>query len=283
VLKVRLPKIERLTDWAQRPLRRKQIDYALEDVRHLLPLHEKLAARLAELDRQSWAQAEFADLQTDNLYRIVPEEVYRRVKGAGTLQPRQLAVLRNLAAWRERKARQRDRPVRSIMADYLLLELARRQPKDARQILSIRGIPRRAATGYAEELLGAVAKAVELADEELPEPLSRRVPSIDCKVAVDLAAAMVTYLAHAHHVATDLLATRGELEAYFRWRLGGRDDAPEGLTSGWRAQLLIEPLDALFSGQTAVALRRSGRNLRLVLQQRDGQAPPTTVERPGGG
>lgn len=279
VLSVRLPKIERLTDWSRRPLHPKQIEYALEDVRHLLPLYERLTAQLKELNRLQWADQEFAPLQSESLYRTDAEQLYRRVKGAGRLEPRQLAVLRALAAWREEKARQRDRPVRSILADYLLLELARRQPRTPQQISSVRGLGQRTTKAYAKELLALVAQAAKLPDEQLPGALTRRVPTIDCKIAVDIASAMVSHLAHLHQVASDLLATRGDLEGYFRWRLGGRDLPPKELVEGWRSEILAEPLEALFAGRTAVALRRSGKNLRMEVKKAGREAaagPPAT-------
>jgi ribonuclease D len=263
VLAVRLPKMETLTDWSRRPLHPKQIEYALEDVRHLLPLYDQLSARLKELGREDWARQEFAPLQDESLYRVDESQLYRRVKGAGTLQPRQLAVLRTLAVWREQKAHERDRPVRSILPDYFLLELARRQPKTLEQLKAVRGLTRRMAAEYARPFLAAIAEAVDLPEDQLPAALSRRVPTVDCKVAVDLAAAMVTHLARKHHVTAELLATRGDLEAYFRWRLGGSEGPPKSLTDGWRREILTEPLDDLFTGRATVALRRSGKKIHL--------------------
>ena len=133
-------KHETRTDWRQRPLSKRQIEYALEDALHLQPLCDRLQARLGELGRLAWMDEEMADWK-EELRRAVPQERWRRVSGNAGLDARSLAIVRELWKWREAEARRRDQPARRVLRDDLIVELARRQTAD------VEADPRRAGHG----------------------------------------------------------------------------------------------------------------------------------------
>src|SRR5919199_640038 len=139
VLKIRLKKSASFTRWDARPLTDEQLKYAAEDVEHLLPLADELQSRLSARGRLEWAREECRPIAEASDERD-PDEVWRRLPRATGLDPRERAVARELAAWRERTAEREDRPVGAILRDPSVVELAKRQPRDTRALGNIRGI-----------------------------------------------------------------------------------------------------------------------------------------------
>src|SRR5207244_3565274 len=134
-------KTETLTDWSRRPLTKAQIAYAVDDVRYLLPLYDTLRKRLTQLQRWEWIQEEFRRLETAvRADRLEPALAYLRVRGRGTLRAKSLAVLRELAAWREERARERNKPRGTILRDEALIEIARKAPTTVEALQGLRAI-----------------------------------------------------------------------------------------------------------------------------------------------
>src|SRR5947209_12547284 len=171
LLGVSLAKGETLTEWRDRPLTRSQIQYAFDDVRYLLPLWARLAAKLTELGRGDWAAEEFARLtgQFDSEKDEEESERWRRLRGLGSLDRRRLAIVRALYAWREETAAQTNRPTRAICRDDLLIEIVRRNPMRLRDLEVIRGLPHR----HLDAILQVVADVRKLPSEEYPAPVDR--------------------------------------------------------------------------------------------------------------
>lgn len=144
VIGVDLPKTESRTDWVRRPLTADQVQYAAEDVCYLHALRDELVHRVARLGRTAWLQEEMASLNEPCLYdERNPREQYLRLKGAGGANAREMAILRELAAWREEEARRLDRPRARVVADTVLLHLARHKPNTQQALKGIRGLARR--------------------------------------------------------------------------------------------------------------------------------------------
>lgn len=167
LLGIELSKTESRTDWLQRPLSPAQRDYARRDVQHLPALRQALLTRVRTYGHSEWLAQELQRYDDPALYRdSPPEESYRRVKGAGALPPRQAAVLRELAAWREQEARRRDRPRGHILRDDALLAISRALPRHMDQLRRIRQVSTRAASRHGGAVLSAVSRgrAVNTAD-----------------------------------------------------------------------------------------------------------------------
>ena len=164
---VTLDKKFQRADWSQRPLSGEMIAYAAEDTRHLHRLAELLEKRLEEKGRLSWAAEEFALLEQVK-FQGNNGPLFLRVKGAGTLDRRSLAVLEELLQWRDKEAQRRDRPPFKVLGNRELLEIARTTPASQQALSTLKDVPPRVAERYGRVLLMAVQRGMELPDSDLP-------------------------------------------------------------------------------------------------------------------
>jgi len=250
-LRVRVAKLESVSDWQRRPLSGSQLRYAGEDVLHLGSLHDHLQSRAERLRRTAWIEEEHrrrygphAEFVTD------PGEAWRKVKGGGRLTPRERAVLREVAMWRDAEASRRDRPASWVLQDRVLVDLARRRPTDEEGVDASRAAER-LRPDQIRSLLAAVARG-----EQAPEITGPPPPPPDVADRVDVLAAlgqlMVGVRAGAARLAAQLLATRGEVEAFMTALLTGQ--GPTGpLSEGWRRELAGDALIGLAEGRIALA------------------------------
>lgn len=249
VLGVALDKGDTYTDWAKRPLSDTQVEYALNDVRYLPEIHRRLTKQLEREGRLQWVAADFARLEDASTYEVVPEEQWRRVKRISSLNRRQLGVAREVAAWREREAQRRDVPKRWVIGDESIVEVARRSPKTAEQLLDVRGVSDKVGRGAQREILEAVVRGLAVDDDQLPSLSKRRRPAGDVDSAVDLMVALVRVRAREHGVAMPLLASRDDLE---RLAAGEREASP--LLEGWRKAMVGNELLELLDGSVVMRL-----------------------------
>lgn len=249
LLGVKLDKGDSYTDWSRRPLSDTQVEYALNDVRYLPEAYRRLSERIESEGRTEWLATDFAKLEDPETYRVVPEEQWRRVKRISGLNRRQLGIAREVAAWREREAMDRDVPKRWVVGDESIIEIARRVPKSADELSAIRGVSEKVGKRAASGLLDAVARGLEIPDDELPSLSKRRRPVGDVDSAVDLMVALVRRRARDNGVAMPLLASRDDLE-----RLAGGDRDGSPLLAGWRKAMVGNELCELLEGRIALRL-----------------------------
>jgi ribonuclease D len=247
---VRLRHDEGFTDWSRRPLTPTQIEYAADDVRYLLDAARALRARLAGQGRDAWVDEEMAQRYGDGATLVQdPDLAWRRVSGRGRLRGEQISALAAAAAWREREARRRDLPASWLIKDATLIEIARRRPRTPRDAESIRGLQLRKGAQL-DGLLAAVAAAGPppsgASDGDLPGEVRRRV-----RVVLPLASAVLQARCAEAGVASELVATRAELEALIAGQAMGADGG-HPLLSGWRRELAGESLLALLRGEIAL-------------------------------
>ena len=235
LLGVELAKGHARTDWARRPLTREQLAYAADDVRYLPALAAALEERLDAAGRRAWLDEESAALRELSLYRVEPDEAWRRLKGLERLDTPALAVARSLAAWRERRAMARDLPRGWVLPDAAILELAAARPQSRDALARVAEVPPGTAARAAEELLAAIAAPVEgspARDEGAgrPGPDQLRLQKALQKRLAEIAAELV--------IQPEVLATRRELAALAR----GERDVPA--MRGWRREVVGERLAA---------------------------------------
>jgi ribonuclease D len=247
MLDVEIDKSDTYTDWSRRPLTDAQVQYALADVSHLPEMYSRLRTGLEREGRLAWLEDDFRRLADPATYEAVPEEQFRRIKRVSSLSRRQMAVLREAAAWREREAQRRDLPRKWVIADETLLEVARRQPKDSAALGQLRGISVRALGDGGAGLVDAVRKGLAVPDADLPSVAQRQRTAIDVEGVVELMGALVRVRAREHGVAVPLLATRADLE---RLAGGERDDC--AVLQGWRRTLVGEELVELAEGRLSL-------------------------------
>lgn len=262
LLGVTVEKTETLTDWSHRPLTKAQIEYASDDVRFLLPVYEELKRRLTQLGRWKWLQEEFRGLeQSIRSEPVVPERAYLRVRGRGSLRGRGLAVLRELAAWREDMARDRDKPRGSIVRDEALVEIARKAPTTVAALRGLRAVRSRELDRHAEEVVARVAHAIALPKDQWPEPPPSPGPAPSTGV-VELLQAVVRARADDAQIAPSLLATHADLQELSQRHItGNTKDLP--IMQGWRRRIAGNDLSALLEGRAAVAIDAAHGRIRL--------------------
>ncbi|MCU1460671.1 MAG: rnd [Acidimicrobiales bacterium] len=252
LVKVTLPKGDRMTDWTRRPLDPAQRRYAASDVTHLLDLHEQLRAELDRRGRLAWAEQECEALRVRPRGPGEPDVAWWRVKDVRHIRGAGRGVAQALAAWRERRAAALDRPVRFILSDMAILTISSNPPGSLDALKALRGVDgRQVGGGAGKEILAAVATGQALTTEQL------RLPSTDeldrrMRPAVALAAAWVAQLAVDLHIDAALLATRADLHALLN------DDPDSRLATGWRNDVVGEPVRRLATGDAALAFDGKG-------------------------
>ena len=245
----RVDKSSRFTDWTLRPLSEKQIAYAAADVTHLRDVYASLKANLEEQDRSSWVAEEMAVLTSVDTYFIQPENAWKRMK-LRVRKPIELAVMKELAAWREAEAQRRDVPRGRVVKDDAIYEIAAQQPKSVEALARLRSLPRgfeRSKTS--EYLLSAVERAMQIPKEDLPPvPRGRQSPEGSGAV-VDLLKVLLKMTSERHAVAAKVIATVDDLE-----QIACDDEADVAALKGWRRQLFGESALAIKKGELALKI-----------------------------
>jgi ribonuclease D len=257
---------EAYTDWRRRPLNKQQLTYAADDVRFLLPGRQMLLERADSMGRVEWLQGEFRALaaQAEEPDR---REEWWRAPGASRMKPRQRAVLRELWNWRDRRARAVNLPPRRVMRDDLLVEIARRSPRNASELYALRGMDRPALRKAEADLIDAVQTGMNMPESDLPKPGPARGPEDPPQVAIlgQLLGVLTNNVAGELQVAPTLLATVADLQEFVRWHLGLSEGAPPEVLQGWRGEVLGQALEELLEGQRfiRVADAESANPLRI--------------------
>jgi len=247
-----LDKSSRFTDWAHRPLTERQIRYALDDVIHLRTVYERLQQKLSANGRAAWFAEEMAELVNPDIYRADPADSWRRFRLRGRADRRFLGVLRELAAWRELAAQQRDLPRGRIMRDEAVLEIAAHTPKTIEALGRTRSLGRGVAEGrLGQEILAAVARG--LANPAAPEPEAVKAePPAGLGPLIELLRVLLKQRCEDHEVAQKLVASADDLEA-----IAADDNAPVRALAGWRHEIFGKDALALKHGRLALT---AGRN-----------------------
>jgi ribonuclease D len=254
LLGVRLDKSEQLGDWARRPLPDSARVYAAGDVAHLLPLAAKLRDRLEELGREAWAAAECETLRVNTARESDPETAWWRIKGARSLRGEHARVAQSVAAWREMRARDLDRPPRFVMGDLVLAGIAARPPHNVAELTSMRGaesLPKSVAQG----VMAAVEAGRAMDRSQLRAPPRHR-DDAALDAAASLLAAWTGQIAEAEQLEARLLSTRDDVKALVNGR-------PSRLDHGWRAHLVGDPLRDLLAGDAVLRLVDGGRRVKF--------------------
>jgi ribonuclease D len=248
-----LDKTSRFTDWSRRPLSGKQVAYAIADVTYLRDVYRSLSAQLERQGRTEWVAEEMAVLSDVDTYRTLPAEAWQRLK-MRVKKPRQLAILQELAAWREREAQERDVPRGRVIKDDAIYEIALQQPRDADALARLRSIPRgfeRSST--ARGILAVVEEALGRPEGELPRIPRQRPGSEYASAAAELLKVLLKMVAEEHGVAARIVANSDDLE-----RLAADDEADVPALRGWRRQLFGERALALKRGDLALSMSPKG-------------------------
>jgi ribonuclease D len=248
-----LDKSSRFTDWSRRPLTERQIRYALADVVHLRTVYDGLQQRLASNGRAAWFAEDMAELADPATYRNEPSEAWRRFRLRGRVDSRFFGVLREVAAWRETAAQQRNLPRGRIMRDEAVLEIASHTPKTIETLGRARSLGKGVAEGrLGNEILQAVQRGLANSKAlEVPPPSRADTPP-GLGPLIELLRVLLKQRCEEHQVAQRLLATTEDLEA-----IAADDRASVPALFGWRYDIFGKDALALKHGQLALTVRRN--------------------------
>ena len=253
----RLLKAHSFTDWLRRPLSPGQVEYALDDVRYLIPVYQAMAGELAEQQRTEWAREEFRRYEDDARFRPAdPRELYLRLRGVDRVSGKTLAVLRELVAWREETARARNLPVGRIARDEVLMELARRPRTRVNELREIRGMQQQQVEQFGSELIAILSR--NTFEPCLGVKRQASLPT-SLEPTVDFLALCLRSLAGAKAVSPGMVATRSDLTALIQ--AGDKADVP--LMRGWRRNAIGEDLLATLQGRAIARIIPGSRKVRL--------------------
>ena len=261
---------ETRTDWRQRPLTPAQLEYALDDVRHLEKLWRKLEDKLTSSGRTAWMQDEMQSWQAEVEESFIRKR-WRRVSGLSGLSRRELAMARELWHWRDSVAESRDMPPKRVLRDDLLVELCKRKSADERQISAIRGMQRSDLRHILRGLSEAIQRGLDLPDEECPGGEKHRAPPPQLAVLGQFLATAVAGVCRQMHLAPALVGTSSDMRDLLAYKLGYWDTDDERvplLASGWRADVVGSLVDDLLSGRASLRIGDVRSNDPLVIDRR---------------
>jgi ribonuclease D len=245
-----LDKSHRFTDWTRRPLTDAQLAYAVSDVTHLRDVYLKLDEDLHKRGRSNWVSAEMAVLTSPDTYRADPEHAWQRLKSR-VRKPKDLAVLIEVAAWREREAQSRDVPRSRVLKDDVLGDIATHHPTTIEKLGHLRSLPKGfERSRWGADIVDAVNRGLARDPKTLPR-LERARGAPNGGATVELLKVLLRMTAEAHGVAAKVIATVDELD-----RIAADDQADVPALKGWRRELFGERALRLKHGQLALAVER---------------------------
>lgn len=246
---VTLAKSQSYTSWSRRPLSDEQIEYAQDDVRYLPPVADFLKKRLEETGRMAWAREEFETLEENASSEAIEiQDLYLRVAGVERLEPRELAVLRELAIWRQQQAMKRNWPVQRLLKDRALVSLARQRPRSMSDLREVRGFPSVVAERSGHDILDAVDRALEMPRDQWPRRLKVRQTDPNRQAVVSLLQAFLRIRSLEEGIAWGLLSNSTELDELAQREPNvAQGDLP--VLSGWRYEMIGRDLLRLLHGE----------------------------------
>ena len=249
--KARIDKSSRFTDWSRRPLSEKQISYALSDVTHLRDAYRKLEKNLEKTGRAGWLDAEMDILTSPATYEADPMQAHKRIKTRGA-KPRAMAILKELAAWRELEAQRRDMPRGRILRDDALVEIALHAPATAEALGRTRGLSERVANGnMGREIIEAIKRGQAVPDDELPKPQKRQEMPSGTGPVTELMKVLLKLKCEEQDVAQKLVASSSDIEKIAAF---GEESGVNAL-EGWRFELFGRDALRIRTGELGLAIR----------------------------
>ena len=254
-LRHRPDKGETRTDWRRRPLTDAQIRYALDDVRHLIPLYTTLSRRLEAMGRSEWLLSEMADW-TEEIRTAENRPRWRRVSGVGGLPAKSMPIVRELWFWRQEEAKVRDIPPRRVLRDDLIIEIAKRRSADPERIRTIRGLYRGTVRRYLDDLASCVERGLSAPRESSKRDSSRDTPSQLSLLGQFLTPAL-TSICRKESLAASLVGTASDVRDLIAYRLEfprSDEHSLPILASGWRAKVIGQLIEELLAGRTSIRI-----------------------------
>jgi ribonuclease D len=253
VLGITVNKGETRTDWQKRPLSNAQLNYAIQDVVHLKPIYDAIHSRLAQLARLAWLREE-TESWLGELERAESEPQWQRVNGIAGLNPRQLAIVRELWIARDEEAQRKNRVPRRVLPDDLIVELARRGTADPKSLRAIRGFDSRVSVAITDRLSKAIGKANELPEDQLPAKAMRG-KSINLGLLGQFLTTALKIICDRENIAAGIVGTAQDIRDLTAWHLKMMPASPKPLlATGWRARIIGQTIEDIIDGSIGVCV-----------------------------
>lgn len=261
-----IDKGETRTDWMKRPLSKRQLDYALQDVLHLKPIHDSLSAELDRLNRTEWFHEEMLSLQ-DELESFETEPQWRRVSGISNLNRRSLAIVRELWIARDDEAQRVNRSPKRVLPDDLIVEMARRATSDSKRLKAIRGFQNRVHTSLLQPLCDAIDSALELPEDQLPTKMPRA-KTMNLGLLGQLLNTALKMVCKNENIAAGIVGTAQDIRDLAAWHMKMAPSKPKpSLACGWRAEIIGQLIEDMLDGSVAIRVQDPTSNQPLVLER----------------
>jgi ribonuclease D len=256
LLNVNLNKVHTRADWSKRPLTDEQIQYAADDVIYLCKIYQIMSSKLTELGRIDWLMQDFAELANPNLYEVIPEKAWLKIRGKNKLTGKQLSIVQALAEWREKAAQSENRPKSWLLRDELLFDLAKLQPETISQLVNARGINERVINRYGHELCQLITTAKQRAPILLNAKGRPAKKTQQQEAILDILTALVRIRAEENVLNPVILAARKDLEALLL-----NDEEECSLLHGWRFSMVGRELVGLLKGELLLGIESEKLNI----------------------
>jgi ribonuclease D len=269
MLHKRLKKGETITDWSMRPLTSAQVDYALDDVRYLHELRDRLWNKLDSMGRSSWLREEVEHYEDRGTYERDPETLWMRISRMRSLDRKGLSILRELAIWREEEANRRDEPRGRVVSDETLVEIARRAPKRPEDMKNLRTLHPRELSRSGPGMVEAVQRGASAPEDTWPRLEAARPEDDRFSITVDLLEVVLRARALENEIAPSYLGNRADLARLIEssrrgnGKRGAEDHEPLLLT-GWRRELVGDELVAFLEGQAQLEVDKTTGYVRVL-------------------
>ncbi len=248
---VELGKAYTRSDWKARPLKKGQLEYAINDAIYLATIYVDFMKKLEELDRTSWLDKEFSSLGNIEKYEPDPDKLWKKIRESKKLKGEKLAALQKLAAWRELTARKENKPRNWLLKDEAIVDMAQHLPEDKQALSAIRTLHERFVAKHGEALLAIIADARDSTPTLQVSDNKREKLSAEQEAIVDALSAIARLQAQIHDLNPAVLAPRKELEAFV---LNQTDSI---LLEGWRAPMIGNALSEFMQGKQNLRLQNN--------------------------
>ncbi|WP_182868521.1 ribonuclease D [Rhodopirellula sp. JC639] len=246
-----LAKGESRTNWRHRPLSRDQLNYALQDVTDLQAMYQTQREAIEKLGRMVWLEEE-TEIRQRKVIQQETSENWRRVSGCAGMTPRQLEIIRHLWRWRDQRAATLDRPVRRVMRDDLMVELAKRGSADIKKIRNIRGMDWRGYSAHYEDISAAIRAALQVPDDQLPRR-TRKSRSVISPMLSQFLSTSMACISRQNKLAPSIVGNADDVKEVLGYELDPKEgDQVPALLTGWRGEIVGKTFRKLLSGDAAI-------------------------------
>lgn len=259
VLDIQLDKSSRLSDWSLRPLDTKQLEYAISDVTHLVNIYTFLQNKLAETGRLHWLDEEIATLKSPDTYIVRPEDAWQKIRHRSH-NSKVLTILRELAAWRERRAQSKNTPRQSIIKDDCLINIAAACPTTKEELEKIRNIRKDVANGkLGDEILDVINIALQIPSSAYIKPEHDKPLPNGANALYELLRLLLKIRSQEQGVVAKLIASDDDLK---HLAVSANNENP--ILKGWRLEIFGTDALALRKGELSISYNPTKRNIELL-------------------